>query len=76
MSDPLAADAPILHWLSLAHVPLDKMSDEELHAHLTKIKTMSQQPVTLKAEIAKEDRVAREPKMTTAKKAFLNDLLS
>ncbi len=52
------------------------MSDEELHAHLSRIKTMSQQPVTLKAELLKESRAAKEPKTTTAKKQFLNDLLS
>lgn len=52
--EPIAPDASIPHLTSLHHEVLDKMSEEELCAHLTRIKTMSEQPVTWKEEPAKE----------------------
>lgn len=73
MNDPIAPDAPLVQLLSLKHNPLLKdMSDEDLSALVTRLKTVVQQPVTLKAELAREAK-PRSP-LKAAQREFLDNL--
>ena len=71
MSDPFAPDAPLIQLLSLKSNPLlATATPEQLLEVVRRLRTVVQQPVTLKAELNKES-TGRKP---SAKKAFLEGL--
>lgn len=76
--DPFAPDAPLIALMALRDnpAPFLALSHEEQLAVVRRLRTMTQQPVTLKSEVAR-DGEAKSPKragVSAAKKALLDSI--
>lgn len=76
--DPFAADAPILHLLSLRdHPHLADASDEEIRAVCERLKGLVQQPATLDSQLRTESAKAKTPRtpgISARKKSILDTI--
>lgn len=69
--DPFAPDAPLLHIITMMHrdgLPKDA-TDEQLLALVRRLRTVTQQPQSLKAEVVREAK----PR-TSAKQKLLDSI--
>lgn len=79
-SDPLAVnpldpDAPIINLLSVRHNPMVKdMSNEQLTALITKLRTVATSPQTMSATIQRESRKRPMTEAQRKRKELLDSL--